>query len=69
MVSHGGQEYAYDFLTEYWNSIRSEKYSDLRLKMRNAEVAKIPGVVQFFQQDAGFAQVLLKVLWICTRKK
>ena len=62
MVSHGGQEYAYDFLTGIL-----EQYPDLKIatfdtpfKDANGEVAKIPGVVQFFQQDAGFASSLVE---------
>jgi simple sugar transport system substrate-binding protein len=62
MVSHGGQEYAWDFLTGIL-----EQYPDLKIttfdtpfKDANGEVAKIDGVVQFFQQDAGFAATLVE---------
>lgn len=62
MVSHGGQEYAYDFLTGIL-----EKYPDLKIvtfdtpfKDANGETAKIEGVTQFFQQDAGFAETLVQ---------
>ena len=62
MVSHGGQEYAWDFLSGIL-----EKYPDLKIatfdtpfKDANGEVAKIDGVVQFFQQDAGFAATLVE---------
>ena len=58
MVSHGGQEYAYDFLSGIL-----EQYPDLKIvtfdtpfKDANGETAKIDGVTQFFQQDAGFAE-------------
>ena len=58
MVSHGGQEYAWDFLKGIL-----EQHPDLKIatfdtpfKDANGEVpAKIDGVTQFFQQDAGFA--------------
>lgn len=62
MVSHGGQEYAYDFLSGIL-----EKYPDLKIvtfdtpfKDANGETAKIEGVTQFFQQDAGFAETLVQ---------
>ena len=58
MVSHGGQEYAWDFLSGIL-----EQYPDLKIvtfdtpfKDANGEVQKIEGVTQFFQQDAGFAE-------------
>ena len=62
MVSHGGQEYAWDFLSGIL-----EQYPDLKIvtfdtpfKDANGEVAKIEGVTQFFQQDAGFAATLVE---------
>ena len=64
MVSHGGQEYAWDFLTGIL-----EQYPDLKIvtfdtpfKDANGEVQKIDGVTQFFQQDAGFAASLVDEL-------
>ena len=61
MISHGGQEYAWDFLTGIL-----EQYPDLKIvtfdtpfKDANGDVATIDGVVQFFQQDAGFAATLV----------
>ncbi len=64
MVSHGGQEYAWGFLKGIL-----EKYPDLKIatfdtpfKDENGEVAKIDGVTQFFQQDAGFAAGLVEAL-------
>ena len=64
MVSHGGQEYAWEFLSGIL-----EQYPDLKIvtfdtpfKDENGEVAKIEGVTQFFQQDAGFAADLVEYL-------
>ena len=64
MVSHGGQEYAWSFLKGI-----IEQYPDLKIvtfdtpfKDENGEVAKIDGVTQFFQQDAGFAAGLVEAL-------
>ena len=64
MVSHGGQEYAWSFLSKIL-----EQYPDLKIvtfdtpfKDENGEVAKIDGVTQFFQQDAGFAAGLVEAL-------
>jgi len=64
MVSHGGQEYAWSFLSSVL-----EKHPDLKIvtfdtpfKDENGEVAKIDGVTQFFQQDAGFAAGLVEAL-------
>ena len=64
MVSHGGQEYAWDFLSGIL-----EQYPDLKIvtfdtpfKDANGEVQKIEGVTQFFQQDAGFAATLVEEL-------
>ena len=64
MVSHGGQEYAWDFLSGIL-----EQYPDLKIvtfdtpfKDANGETAKIEGVTQFFQRDAGFAEDLLEYL-------
>lgn len=64
MVSHGGQEYAWDFLSGIL-----EQYPDLKIvtfdtpfKDANGEVQKIEGVTQFFQQDAGFAEMLVEQL-------
>ena len=64
MVSHGGQEYAWDFLKGIL-----EQHPDLKIatfdtpfKDANGEVQKIDGVTQFFQQDAGFARSLVEEL-------
>lgn len=61
MVSHGGEQYAWSFLSDIL-----EQYPDLKIvtfdtpfKDENGEVQKIEGVTQFFQQDAGFAEMLL----------
>lgn len=61
MVSHGGEQYAWSFLSGIL-----EQYPDLKIvtfdtpfKDENGDVQKIEGVTQFFQQDAGFAAMLL----------
>ena len=66
LLSHGGQDYAWRFLTDLL-----QQYPDLRIvtfdtpfKDENGEVQTIDGVTQFFQQDAGFAEILLD--YICT---
>ena len=64
MVSHGGQEYAWRFLSDVLS-----RYPDLKIvtfdtpfKDANGDVQKIDGVTQFFQQDAGFAATLVEEL-------
>ncbi|MBR1660516.1 MAG: substrate-binding domain-containing protein [Oscillospiraceae bacterium] len=64
MVSHGGQEYAWSFLSGIL-----QQYPDLKIvtfdtpfKDANGDVQKIDGVTQFFQQDAGFADALVQEL-------
>ena len=64
MVSHGGQEYAWSFLSGIL-----QQYPDLKIvtfdtpfKDANGDVQKIDGVTQFFQQDAGFAATLVEEL-------
>lgn len=71
MVSHGGQEYAWDYLTDIL-----EQYPDLKIvtfdtpfKDENGEVQKIDGVTQFFQQDAGFAATLVDELLKINQEK
>lgn len=71
MVSHGGQEYAWDFLSGIL-----EQYPDLKIvtfdtpfKDANGEVQKIEGVTQFFQQDAGFAEMLVEELLKLNQEK
>ena len=64
VVSHGGQEYAWSFLKGIL-----EQYPDLTIctfdtpfKDGDGNVQKIEGVVQFFQQDASFAALLVEEL-------
>lgn len=71
MVSHGGQEYAWDFLSGIL-----EQYPDLKIvtfdtpfKDANGNVQKIEGVTQFFQQDAGFAEMLVEQLLTINQDK
>ena len=65
LLSHGGQRYAYDFLTDIL-----EKYPDIKIvtfdtlfKDSDGNTQKIDGVTQFFQQDAQLAELLLD--YIC----
>ena len=65
LLSHGGQNYAYTFLTDLL-----AQYPDLKIvtfdtpfKDLNGQEQKIEGVTQFFQQDAQFAELLLD--YIC----
>ncbi len=62
VVSHGGQEYAWAFLSDIL-----AQYPDLTIctfdtpfKDGDGNVQKIEGVVQFFQQDASFAALLVE---------
>lgn len=64
MVSHGGQEYAWDFLSgilEQYPNLKIATF-DTPFKDANGQTAKIEGVTQFFQQDAGFAASLVDEL-------
>ncbi|MBR1780557.1 MAG: substrate-binding domain-containing protein, partial [Oscillospiraceae bacterium] len=64
MVSHGGQEYAWDFLSgilEQYPNLKIVTF-DTPFKDANGDVQKIDGVTQFFQQDAGFAASLVEEL-------
>lgn len=65
LLSHGGQRYAYSFLTGIL-----EKYPDLKIvtfdtifKNSSGNTQKIEGVTQFFQQDSQLAELLLD--YIC----
>lgn len=71
VVSHGGQEYAWSFLKGIL-----EQYPDLTIctfdtpfKDENGNVQKIDGVVQFFQQDAQFAALLVEELLTLNQDK
>ncbi|MBQ9030062.1 MAG: substrate-binding domain-containing protein [Parasporobacterium sp.] len=64
MLSHGGQEYAWQYISDIL-----AQYPDLKIvtfdtpfKDANGETAKIDGVTQFFQQDAGFAAGLVEAI-------
>ena len=65
LLSHGGQNYAYTFLSDIL-----EEYPDLKIvtfdtlfRDSSGQTQKIDGVTQFFQQDAQFAELLLD--YIC----
>ncbi len=64
MVSHGGQEYAWQYLCDI-----VEQYPDIKIvtfdtpfKDSEGNTVQLEGVTQFFQQDAGFAETLLDYL-------
>ncbi|MCI8493405.1 MULTISPECIES: substrate-binding domain-containing protein [Anaerotruncus] len=65
LLSHGGQNYAYTFLTDLLKQYPDLKIAtfDTPFKDNNGETQKIEGVTQFFQQDAQFAELLLD--YIC----
>ncbi len=65
LLSHGGQDYTYAFLTELL-----QQYPDLKIvafdtlfQDSNGQTQKIEGTTQFFQQDARLAELLLD--YIC----
>lgn len=65
LLSHGGQDYAYTFLSDI-----KEQYPDLKLVTfdtqfydENGQEQKIDGVTQYFQQDAQLSKQLLD--YIC----
>ena len=64
-VSHGGQNYSYMFLSKILKQYPNLKIVtfDTQFRDANGDVQKIPGVTQFFQDDAGFATSLLD--YIC----
>ena len=62
LLSHGGQDYAYTFLSDI-----KEQYPDLKLVTfdtqfydENGQEQKIDGVTQYFQQDAQLSKQLLE---------
>ena len=61
LLSHGGQNYAYTFLTDLLRQYPNLKIVTFDTPFRDTagQERKIPGVTQFFQQDAGFAELLL----------
>ena len=60
-VSHGGQNYSYTFLTKVLQQYPKLKIVtfDTQFRDTSGNVKTIPGVTQFFQDDAGFATSLL----------
>lgn len=65
LLSHGGQNYAYDFLTNLLAEYPDLKIVtfDTQFKDRSGQTQTIDGVTQFFQQDAQCAEMLLD--YIC----
>jgi simple sugar transport system substrate-binding protein len=64
-LSHGGQNYSYTFIKKIMKQYPNLKIVtfDTQFRDSNGDVQKIPGVTQFFQDDAGFATALLD--YIC----
>ncbi len=64
LLSHGGQDYAYAFLTEVLTQYPNLKVAtfDTPFRDESGQERKIEGVTQFFQQDAGLAEILLQYI-------
>ena len=65
LLSHGGQNYAYNFLQDLLAQYPDLKIVtfDTQFKDSSGQTQTIDGVTQFFQQDAQFARLLLE--YIC----
>ena len=65
LLSHGGQNYSYTFLTDLLSQYPDLKIVtfDTQFRDLSGETQKIPGVTQFFQQDSRFSELLLD--YIC----
>ena len=63
-LSHGGQDYSYGLITGLLDEYPELKITvfDTQLKDSAGEVKSIPGVTQFFQDDAGLATSLLEYI-------
>ncbi len=62
LVSHGGVDYAWEFLTEVLTEYPNLKIAtfDTSFRDENGDAQTIDGVVQLFQQDSGLAAVLVE---------
>ena len=62
LVSHGGVDYAYEFLTEVLEQYPELKITtfDTSFRDENGDTRKIDGVVQLFQRDSGLAAELVE---------
>ncbi len=62
LVSHGGEDYAWEFLTGVMNEHPDLKIAtfDTSFRNENGETETIDGVVQLFQQDSGLASALVE---------
>ena len=62
MVSHGGEDYSWEFLTDVLEEYPNLKIAafDTSFKNENGETQTIDGVVQLFQQDSGLASALVE---------
>ena len=62
LVSHGGEAYAWEFLTDVLEEYPNLKIAtfDTSFKDENGETKTIDGVVQLFQQDSGLASALVE---------
>ena len=65
LLSHGGEDYAYSFLSELLQQYPQLKIVtfDTLFKDSAGQTQKLAGVTQFFQQDAQFSELLLD--YIC----
>ena len=62
LVSHGGVDYAWEFLTDVLEEYPNLKIAsfDTSFRDENGETETIDGVVQLFQQDSGLASALVE---------
>ena len=65
LLSHGGQNYAYNFLSHLMEQYPQLKIVtfDTQFKDSGGQTQTLDGVTQFFQQDAQFAELLLE--YVC----
>ena len=64
LLSHGGAGYSYSLLMDVLDQFPDIKIATFDTSFVDLEgnTQKIPGVTQFFQQDAGFAELLLEYI-------
>ena len=62
LVSHGGEDYAWEFLADVLEEYPNLKIAtfDTSFRNENGEMKTIDGVVQMFQQDSGLAAALVE---------
>lgn len=71
LVSHGGVDYAWEFLTEVLDKYPNLKIAtfDTSFRDENGNTKTVDGVVQLFQQDSGLAAVLVEEILSMYREK